>query len=647
MFNLTIKQKLFGLAGVIPVTLVVFAIVATYATSLRVKAAAEAERIVEIQTAVSAAKLDLLQARRNEKDFLLRMDTKYIDRHAKTMTDLYITLKKLQEHIKSDEGFDAVSKLNRLSREYEKSIQLMVKVQSKVGLNEKAGLLGSLRKSVHDVEDNLKKFNHDKLIVQMLKMRRHEKDYLARENDKYIARMAERKVEFEVLLAQSSIPAAAQKQITRNMNNYHKDFNALTKGMKEVRALVADFREKIHDTDPAFEAVNQLVRQSRLANKDFQEEVNNKVVVMLAITLLLGGTFMIGIIIILASTITRGLDKAVRVCRDVAEGNLGKEIRLRSDDEIGQLLSSLKVMDANLLRVVTEVQESVGNIGSASSQIASGNLSLSQRTESQASSLEETASSMEEMTSTVKQNADNASHAKQLADENSIKASASADIVSRTINAMNEIDDSSTKISDIIGTIDGIAFQTNLLALNAAVEAARAGEQGRGFAVVATEVRSLAQRSAEAAKEIKELIQDSVAKVKIGNELVTESGEALKVIIDNTKKVAGIVDEIAMASNEQANGIGHVNNAITQMDNMTQENASLVEEAAAASRAMQDQAHSLDELIAFFNIEGQDRKAVRKRADDVALVAKHQPVLQAANPVALVRSDSDDQWKDF
>lgn len=646
MFNLTIKQKLFGLAGIIPVTLVVFAIVAIYATSLRIKAAAEAERTVEIQAAMSAARLDLLQARRNEKDFLLRMDTKYIDRHAKTMADLYIKLKKLQEHVKSDEGFDAVSKISRLSREYEKSIQLMVKVQSKVGLNEKTGLLGSLRKSVHVVEDYLKKFNNDKLIVQMLKMRRHEKDYLARENDKYIGRMHERKVEFEALLVKSNIPAAEQQQITRNMNNYHKDFSALTKGMKEVRALVADFRKKIHDTDPAFEAVNQLVQQLRVDNKDFQEEVNNKVVVMLAITLLLGGTFMIGIIIILALTITRGLDKAVRVCRDVAEGNLGKEIILKTDDEIGKLLSSLKYMDENLLRVVTEVQESVGNIGSAASQIASGNLSLSQRTESQASSLEETASSMEEMTSTVKQNADNASHAKQLANDNSEKASASAAIVSRTVSAMNDIDESSNKISDIIGTIDGIAFQTNLLALNAAVEAARAGEQGRGFAVVATEVRSLAQRSADAAKEIKVLIQDSVSKVKIGNELVNESGEALEVIIANTKMVAGIIDEIAMASSEQASGIGQVNDAVTQMDSMTQENAALVEEAAAASKAMQNQAHSLDELLTFFSIKGQDRKVVKKQVNEVAPQAKPQPVLQAATSRGLTQSSSE-EWQDF
>ena len=265
-------------------------------------------------------------------------------------------------------------------------------------------------------------------------------------------------------------------------------------------------------------------------------------------------------------------------------------------------------MDENLMRVVREVKSGVASISNSSQEIAQGNTSLSQRTEEQASSLEETASSMEEMTGTVKQNADSAAQAKHLAENNRIHAANGAEVVTQAVNAMGEINESSSKISEIISTIDGIAFQTNLLALNAAVEAARAGEQGRGFAVVASEVRSLAQRSADAAKEIKLLIEDSVNKVKAGTHLVDESGKTLEEIIDGAQKVAGIIAEISAASMEQASGIDQVNNAIAQMDNMTQDNAALVEEAAAASRSMQEQAHNLEHLMAFFQIRSEARK---------------------------------------
>ena len=646
MFNLTIKQKLFGLGGLVVLTFAIFAMVYAYSTALRTEAEVEAKRDMNIQQASADSKVAILQARRNEKDFLLRKDTKYIKKHANTMATLYESLETMQENIHSRQGLDAVRKLNDLAQKYEKGFQSMVAAQTRVGLNEKSGLLGSLRKSVHDVEDTLKKYKNDKLAVKMLMMRRHEKDYLARKDDKYITRMADRKAEFGVLLAESDIPAAAKRIITNNMDAYHNDFNTLTRGMADVMAAIEAFRANIHDTEPAFERVDELVRQLQDDNQAFQDNVNSKVAAMLIITMLLGGFIILAGIILLALAISRGLDQAVDACKKVADGQLGLGLQSNSNDEIGMLISSLKHMDENLLRVVNEVQESIVNIGSASGQIAQGNLSLSQRTEEQASSLEETASSMEEMTSTVKQNADSAAHAKQLADENSGNASASASIVSRTVSAMEDIDESSNKIADIIGTIDGIAFQTNLLALNAAVEAARAGEQGRGFAVVASEVRTLAQRSADAAKEIKDLIQDSVAKVKVGTELVGESGEVLGGIIENTKRMAGIIDEIAMASNEQATGIGQVNDAVTQMDSMTQENASLVEEAAAASKAMQNQAHSLDELISFFTIKGHVRQVAKKQVENVAPQVPKQPALSVASR-KLSHSKADEEWQDF
>jgi len=354
-------------------------------------------------------------------------------------------------------------------------------------------------------------------------------------------------------------------------------------------------------------ALGNIEKYTSRSADDAEHQAQSGITTMSALTVI---SIVVGVLLglLISAAITRPLARAVNVSKRIAEGNLDNEIEITSRDETGQLLESLKVMSDSLSTIVTEVMSSTTTIANASSEIALGNANLSQRTEEQASSLEETASSMEEMTGTVKQNADSAAQARQLAEANRQRASQGADVVSRTVEAMGKINDSSTRIADIISTIDGIAFQTNLLALNAAVEAARAGDQGRGFAVVASEVRSLAQRSAEAAKEIKSLIEDSVGKVKAGTQLVGESGTVLDEIIEGTQKVADIIAEIAAASQEQASGIDQVNNAVTQMDTMTQDNAALVEEAAAASRSMEEQAANLRNQMAFFRLADQQHR---------------------------------------
>jgi methyl-accepting chemotaxis protein len=300
--------------------------------------------------------------------------------------------------------------------------------------------------------------------------------------------------------------------------------------------------------------------------------------------------------------ITRPLGKALQVARTVTSGDLTSHIEVNSNDETGNLLQALKDMNDSLVRVVGEVRSGTETIATASSEITSGNLDLSARTEQQAGSLEETASSMEELTSTVKQNADNARQANQLAVTASDVAIKGGSVVSQVVQTMGSINASSQKIVDIISVIDGIAFQTNILALNAAVEAARAGEQGRGFAVVASEVRNLAQRSAAAAKEIKTLIDDSVEKVDAGSKLVGEAGTTMNEIVDSVKRVTDIMAEIMAASQEQSSGIEQVNQAIGQMDQVTQQNAALVEEATAAAQSLQDQAANLAQVVSLFTL---------------------------------------------
>ncbi len=302
-------------------------------------------------------------------------------------------------------------------------------------------------------------------------------------------------------------------------------------------------------------------------------------------------------------SITRPLGAAVRVAQQVAAGELTARVATSGRDEISALLRALGEMNTSLSSTVGEVRSGTDGMVWASQEIALGNADLSSRTESQASALQQTASAMAQLTSTVQQNADSARQANQLVASATQVASQGGQVVTRVVSTMASIKASSGKIADIIGVIDGIAFQTNILALNAAVEAARAGEQGRGFAVVAVEVRSLAQRSATAAREIKTLIGDSVGKVDAGSQLVDEAGQTMQHIVRSVRQVADIMGEISAASQEQSEGIAEVNRAIGQMDEMTQRNAALVEQAAAAAASMQDQAHKLRQSVSIFKLE--------------------------------------------
>ncbi|MGH8436975.1 MAG: methyl-accepting chemotaxis protein [Pseudomonas sp.] len=351
---------------------------------------------------------------------------------------------------------------------------------------------------------------------------------------------------------------------------------------------------------------------------------------------------------VLVDTADRGLKDVARVLGAMAEGNLTQRIEADYQGTFGELKDFSNETTENLSSMLRQIRESADTINTASNEIASGNAELSTRTEQQAASLEETASSMEELTSTVKLNAENARQANSLAVNASEVATEGGNVVQKVVTTMSSINESARKISDIIGVIDGIAFQTNILALNAAVEAARAGEQGRGFAVVAGEVRTLAQRSAAAAKEIKTLISDSVSKVENGNTLVAQAGQTMSDIVVAIKRVTDIMAEIAAASSEQSRGIEEINGAVSQMDEMTQQNAGLVEEAATSAGAMQEQAALLSQAVAVFKLEtGQPGAHSPVGTASPAAVPKVAAVPRKGKVAPRASKAKEEEWQEF
>jgi methyl-accepting chemotaxis protein len=465
---------------------------------------------------------------------------------------------------------------------------------------------------------------------------------------------------------------------------------ALLATIKEQEAIAMPAIAKASElwlANKAEEATKVLIKEIRPAQKKWmaaldqlatlEDKLNAQVQVDAASGFSSARSFMIvlgllavGISVAAAVVITRGLlkqlggepDYTASIAGSIAKGDLSIGIDTHGNDK-DSLLAEMKEMRDSLVDIVGQVRSGTETIGTASREIAAGNIDLSSRTEMQASSLEKTASAMEELTSTVKQNADNAREANQLASAASDVAIKGGKVVSEVVDTMSSIDASAKKIVDIIGVIDGIAFQTNILALNAAVEAARAGEQGRGFAVVASEVRNLAQRSAGAAKEIKMLIDDSVEKVGAGTKLVGQAGVTMDEVVASVRRVTDIMSEIANASQEQSAGIEQVNVSIIEMDSMTQQNAALVEEAAAAAQSLQDQAAELSRVVSIFKlVEGEERvtapvyqpaavkavvKPITARAPVKKLAAAPAAAAKPKKVASAASTASSDEWEEF
>ncbi|UWE15408.1 methyl-accepting chemotaxis protein [Herbaspirillum huttiense] len=440
-----------------------------------------------------------------------------------------------------------------------------------------------------------------------------------------------------------------QPEIGRNIAAYKAAHERMEKlfidGQKQAAYVVLTT-----DSTPVYRKLQDMINEltevnakgaaaSELAAGKVYEQARMAIFVLIGTCVVLALTLSWWI----ARLVSRPLAQAVSIARQVAEGDLTARIPDNTGrDETAQLMAALKQMNDNLLNIVQEVRTGTDTISTASAEIATGNMDLSSRTEQQAGALEETASAMEELTSTVRQNSDNARQANQLAVSASEVAEAGGQVVGKVVHTMDAINESSRKIVDIIAVIDGIAFQTNILALNAAVEAARAGEQGRGFAVVASEVRSLAQRSASAAHEIKALIDDSVAKVDTGTKLVGEAGQTMNEVVASVKRVSDIVAEITAAGAEQSQGIEQINNAVVQMDENTQQNAALVEQAAAAAKALQEQAARLSQTVGVFRLDASDVPATvhAKPAKPAMAAAAARNITPARPAVAAPRARS-------
>jgi methyl-accepting chemotaxis protein len=406
--------------------------------------------------------------------------------------------------------------------------------------------------------------------------------------------------------------SSKESDLKKSLNALHDEFSAELNSFKQLAK--AGERDQAKDTLYTrvqtaqlgfFQALNNVIAYQEEAMADSSrmalDGATRAVIIMLALA---GGACVLAVTIgvLVARSIVQPLGQAVELAKRIAEGDLTATIDVKSQDETGILVQALKLMNESLAQIVAEVRQSVDTISVASAEIAQGNMDLASRTEQQAASVERTVASMDGLTSTVKQNSDSAQQASHLAASASDVALKGGAVVKQVVETMQAINDSARKIVDIISVIDGIAFQTNILALNAAVEAARAGEHGRGFAVVASEVRSLAQRSAGAAKEIKELIGDSVDRANAGSTLVGQAGATMEEVVTSIKRVTDIMAEISAASIEQSTGIVRVNQAFTQIDEATNQNAALVEEAAAAAERMREEATMLTRAVSVFKL---------------------------------------------
>jgi len=591
--NLSLKNKLIGLIALIVIGFIIISMAYLRSINVREHAKHEFENTLEFSEHIDQITIQMLQARRHEKDFILRSDEKYLVKHKKVLGQLIATIKDTANYLINDEVAKHLLDLSSQVEAYQKGFLLLAQNMKESGLSPKEGFRGSLRKAVHEVEEQVTDAHADKLTVTMLMMRRHEKDFLARKDQKYVGKMAQRNKDFSALLAEQSLSPAQIQVLNTRMANYQADFLKLVENMNAAAEIQASFRIVIHDMEDTLEEMRLAVPEILAENKRFFESEASQANTLFVSSLLTIAILVAIVLLLLLRNILRQLGADPSEVRAVAEliaaGDLTKDLSNSGSSKQLGVYAAMINMQQKLIEVVLQIQGNSDQISSAAAQVSGTANSLSEAASEQAASVEETSASMEEMGASISQNNENAQTTDKIATESALAASEGGEAVMGTVQAMNQI-------AEKISIIEDIAYQTNMLALNAAIEAARAGEHGKGFAVVAAEVRKLAERSQVAASEISSLTVESV-------KVAQRAGTLLEKMVPDITKTADLVQEITAASEEQSSGVGQINSAMQQLDRVTQQNAAGSEELASTAEEMQAQSENLQQAVSFFKLK--------------------------------------------
>ncbi len=590
--NATLKNKLIGLICLVTIGFVVIALAYLKSINVRDVAKSEFESVLKYGELLDKITIQMLQARRSEKDFVLRKSEKYIAKHEAVMKQMLGTVNETEKHVFDDKQQKNIIALGVQMAAYGTGFNQLVNNIKGSGLTPKTGLQGTLRGAVHDVEGIVGKVDELKLTVSMLMMRRHEKDFIARKDTKYVEKMTDEAKSFNALLDSDQLSAKQVVDLQTKMAEYQADFISLADNMKSAKTIQASFRKDVHAMEDTLEEMRSVVPEMLAANKqqfEFEAVLANTLFVSALVSIALVVAI---VLLLLLRNILRQLGADPSEVREVAEliatGDLTMDFSGIESKNLVGVYAAMINMQKKLIEVVQQIKINSDQISSAANQVSDTASSLSEAASEQAASVEQTSASIEEMGASISQNSENSQTTDKIASESASAAGEGGEAVSGTVNAMMQI-------AEKISIIEDISYQTNMLALNAAIEAARAGEHGKGFAVVAAEVRKLAERSQIAASEISSLTGDSV-------KVAEKAGRLLEKMVPDITKTAELVQEISAASEEQSSGVGQINSAMQQLDKVTQQNAAGVEELAATAEQMQAQSGNLQEVVSFFRL---------------------------------------------